>query len=181
MWQQGVFSETLWLLQVWPLTKHRTPTEFLQLRKWLLSSVQTLHRFQLHDILIGSNAFVQRATTEHNLDQLNADALKHCLVSLKPRANLTHLAVCAFNTVTKTLDMYKQRWDSNKVISAVEKKCKCHIGILGKDAKKWTSSHYCQTSPPAENPINDWERYRGSDSFDNVALSQYLRLVLSEL
>ena len=80
--------------------------------------------------------FVQCATTEHNLDQLNADALELCSVSLKPRANLTHLAVCAFNTVTKTLDMYKQRWDSNKVISAVEKKCKCHIGILGKDAKK---------------------------------------------
>ena len=137
MWQQGVFSETLWLLQVWPLTKHRTPTEFLQLRKWLLSSVQTLHRFQLHDILIGSNAFVQRATTEHNLDQLNADALEHCLVSLKPRANLTH-----FSHLTN------YSYKSNIVISDVNKfKWKCHFATLGKDAKKIFSYHFCQTCP----------------------------------
>ena len=68
------------------------------------------NRFQLHDILIGSNAFVQRATTEHNLDQLNADALEHCLVSLKPRANLTH-----FSHLTN------YSYKSNIVISDVNK------------------------------------------------------------
>ena len=129
--QRCVQWNTFYKCHHWPLTKHRTLTEFLQLGKWLLSSLRTLCtclRSCMTHLLPMCNDWTQFRSIECRCVGALLGQFKACN-EFDPFWPWTLLIQLQKHLICINRD------GTAKVISAVEKKCKCHIGILGKDAK----------------------------------------------